>query len=214
MKHLIPFLILGIAGLFACSENSTFDEVTHDITFRANNTSICHLNDEGVYQNININSKALPAHLAHGDYLSDEEGYCVTCTHCDINTITQYEWVAYLDTDDLICTIYTGATIWTDLNAPGGNARAVSAIEFPSTGQKYVLSWLPSGSYCQREVGVDITEEEWEDCLTFIRKLIPTRPDTPELCDILNSSANNSPEIKGLTTSVYKLKAIPFSTIY
>lgn len=190
MKHLKTLLIIFAACFLSCSENSTFEESLNKIEFRADKVTICHINGQGEFHPIKVNSNAIPAHLAHGDYLSDDEGYCVTCTHCDINTITQYEWESYFDADELTCTIYTGATIWTDRTRPDGNARGVSAIEFPSTGQKMVLSWLPGGSYCQRIVDVDITEEEWEECLAFIRKLISTRPDLPELCDILEEQPN------------------------
>lgn len=219
MKHLTISFLAIMCLLLACTTDSAFlnQELDHTpIEFRAKKNkkvTICHLTGNGQFKPITVSVNALPAHKAHGDYLPGDEAYCYTCTHCDVNQIIQYEWESYFDADELTCTIYTGATIWTDRISPDGNGRGISAIEFPSTGQKLVLSWLPGGSYCQRVVGVDITEEEWANCLTFIRNLISTRPDLPELCDILSSTAQEYPDIKALTTSVFKRKAIPFSSL-
>ena len=153
MKHLVISLLAIMCLLLACTNDSIFSNQGLDntpIDFRAKNNikvTICHLSENGQFNPITVSKNALPAHMAHGDYLYGEDGYCYTCTHCDINQIVQYEWESYFDADELTCTIYTGATIWTDRTRPDGSGRGVSAIEYPSTGQKFVLSWLPGGSY-------------------------------------------------------------------
>lgn len=214
MKHLKILLTICIACLLSCSENSSFEETSNNIEFRSNAVSICHFSDDGIFQNIQVSSSAVSAHLAHGDYLSGSDGYCYTCTHCDIDKITQYDWIAYFDSDELSCTDYTGTSIWTDLFLPDGSARGVGAIEFPEYDLKMVLSWFEGGEYCQKLVGADISEEEWENCRNFLRSVAASRPDTPELCDVLSEQfSQETHDLKEITKTTYLIRASIFNKL-
>jgi uncharacterized protein (TIGR02145 family) len=75
-KYLFTFLFLF--AFFGCQDEETVPvsptTQTPQTLAKKDKVVICHLNDEGVFIPIEISINALPAHLAHGDYLPDADG--------------------------------------------------------------------------------------------------------------------------------------------
>lgn len=77
MKHLAIIAFAAMCMLFACTKDSMqTNQITENLQVgdRDNNVNICHKTGNGQYNSIWVNQNAVPAHLAHGDYLPDADG--------------------------------------------------------------------------------------------------------------------------------------------
>lgn len=68
---LLPFLVLLF--LTACQKEQVVSPDA-ELEARANKVMICHIDGQGLYHPLSISVNALPAHLAHGDYVPDADG--------------------------------------------------------------------------------------------------------------------------------------------
>ncbi|MEO5582422.1 MAG: hypothetical protein ABIR66_07000 [Saprospiraceae bacterium] len=133
-----------IAGLvmvflfFTCSKDKLQSglSLTNDALESRKSTSIilCHIDSRGEYRAMTVNIHALPAHLAHGDYLpdADEDGYtaigsctgskddcddhdpevnpgnnlCTDCGCFNLQSINSSDLLFYYNSDNNPCGIY------------------------------------------------------------------------------------------------------------
>jgi hypothetical protein len=101
MKKLILLVSVCLIA-FGCSKESNESESTLDSTYdlqRGHKVDVCHQRGNGNWHVINVSQNALPAHLAHGDVLledNDGDGFvaelneCVPGGDCDDNEPTTY----------------------------------------------------------------------------------------------------------------------------
>ncbi len=78
MRYLVLLTFSALCLLFACTKDNapaSADLQNGAVDSRsAQKVTVCHVTGNGSYHAIEINVNALPAHLAHGDYLPDADG--------------------------------------------------------------------------------------------------------------------------------------------
>jgi hypothetical protein len=95
MKHQL-FILLSFFLLTACEKNDVWSKQDDSVNSRESQlkSTLCHYDDSDGWHVISVNSNALPAHLAHGDFLlvdDDGDGWvsaenqCVPGGDCDDN---------------------------------------------------------------------------------------------------------------------------------